>query len=138
MTEEGRNRPVFFPSMYEVVHKLASRLNVVAIKCDPWQTNELVDRLRESIGGNIGVMSMSQPEQFKRARFAKAMCYSGMISFLPCPERDKEWRRLQLLGGTKIDHPSGAGEGKDIFDTEAGCIWEASVANCSRISVDFV
>ena len=76
----------------------------------------------------------SAPEQFKRARLVKRLLYSNLLTLLPNEKRDSEWRRLQRHG-ERIDHPSGPGESKDLFDAEAVAIYLAAVWKCGTMEV---
>jgi hypothetical protein len=121
----NHNRSVFFPAIRAIVSELIVGLPVQASRFDPWQTAEMTMALREDPGGDVEEISFSQPEQFKRAKLAKAMLYAGLLHFLPNERRDREWKRLQRINGTKIDHPDGPNEGKDMYDVEAVCIFMA-------------
>lgn len=104
------NRPVYFPGIQTLCQELIQRLNVRQTRLDPWNTAQITQNLIESTGGDIDKISFSAPDQYRRARLVKAMLYAGKITLLPNEARDREWKRLQRVGGNKVDHPKGVGE----------------------------
>lgn len=132
------NKLVHFPGVQQVCKELIQGLGIQAARFDPWQTYEVTQGLLQSTGIDVGEILYSRPEQYKRARWAKKMLYGGLIHFLPCEERDREWRQLQDQNRVAIDHPKEPGASKDLFDAESACIWTASSFLDQRITISFV
>lgn len=129
------NRVVSFLAVQDVCLDLMNGLQVYSARFDTWQTVQLREMMNRIACGDVDEISMSNTEQYRRARLAKMLLYENLLVLLPNPERDIEWRRLQLVNGTKIDHPQGGS--KDYYDCEAIGIWQAATYKDSRLNVLF-
>jgi hypothetical protein len=125
--------PVHFPSMQTLCRELIGALSITTTRFDPWQTIEMTQGLLSNPGGDIGEISYSNPEQYKRAKLAKAVLHAGLWHSLPNKARDTEWKELQRMNGNKIDHPVGGS--KDLYDVEAVCIWLAASHKMGQASL---
>lgn len=129
------NRPIYMPGVQTLCQDIITGFGVTSARFDPWQTAQLTDGLKQTTGGDIDEISFSNPEQYRRAKLVKTLLYNGLLTLLPNVRRDRQWRRLQLVGANKVDHP--AGEAKDLFDAESVAIWAAATNSCGQLSVDW-
>ena len=133
---EGQvNRTVYFPGMLDLCKDLINGLGIYSGRFDPWQTTYITQSLKSVGTGDFDEIKFGRLDQYRRASLVKMMLYNGMLVLLPNEHRDREWRRLQRLGGNKIDHPEGtaAQESKDLFDAEATVVWQACCYRDSKI-----
>jgi len=129
------NRPVYFPGVRTLCQGLIEGLGIRKARFDPWNTAEITQGLIEATGRDVDQISFSGPDQYRRARLVKAMLYASRITLLPDAARDTEWKRLQRVGGSKVDHPKGVDGSKDLFDAEAVAIWCAATSKCNNLEV---
>lgn len=149
-------RPVDLGGFETVCRTLIERLRVKKALFDPWQMVSVAQALQGCGGCVVETASFSAAEQFRRARFLRALVYSDYLWLLDQREpdfdwvpgqrlgptdqtgftgerrRDVEWRRLEQKG-TKIDHPPRGS--KDIFDAESMAVWAAGTHFDSRLDV---
>jgi hypothetical protein len=130
------DRPVDMVGAGELVERLVRELGIVKARLDPHQTQSLSQSVLRNTGADIGEISFSNPEQYRRGRLVKALLYASKLSLLPNDVRDKEWRQLQLVNASKLDHP--AIGSKDIWDSESVAIWCAATTKCSGLESMFI
>lgn len=124
-------------AMEELILGLMTALRPVKTRLDPWQTAQMTQGLANKTGMDIAEILFSNPLQYKRARLFKALLYANMLSFLPNERAERETRRLQRKSDTRIDHPDGAGESKDMYDVRAICVWEAAIYGNAELAIHF-
>jgi hypothetical protein len=115
----GPKTPVHFPSMEAFAHEVLVGLKCQFMRCDPWQTVQMIQGLRSNTGKDVQKMSQSAPDQFQRARLAKTLLNHRMLTFRPHEKRDLEWKR-RIRKKTSVNHP--AGGSKDLYDAESMAI----------------
>ena len=124
-------------AMEELILGLMMALRPVKTRLDPWQTAQMTQGLANKTGMDISEILFSNPLQYKRARLFKALLYANMLSFLPNERAERETRRLQRKSETRIDHPDGAGESKDMYDVRAINVWEAAIYGNAELAIHF-
>ena len=136
-TRQGEvNRVVYLPGIQQLAIDLTKALGIRSARFDPHAAQQLVQTLQSGSECDAGEISFSNTEQLRRGRLVKAMLYAGKITLLPNKGRDREWKRLQLVGAGKIDHPEG-GE-KDVWDAESVAIWQAATSSNSQLAISFI
>lgn len=136
-TRQGEdNRVVYLPGIQQLVIDLVKTLGIRSAYFDPHAAQQLVQTLQSGSECDAGEISFSNTEQLRRGRLVKAMLYAGKIDLMPNLARDREWKRLQLVGAGKLDHPEG-GE-KDVWDAESVAIWQAATSSNSALALSFL
>lgn len=133
------NRPVDFVHLMEFLPKLVSELDIKRARFDPWQTITITQQIVAETSIDAAEISFSNPEQVRRGTLYKTMLYAGLLDLLPNARRDREVRRLQLVG-SKLDHPkptAATQEGKDAYDAESVAVWAAATYHCSELEISW-
>lgn len=116
-----RGTPVYFPDVERVILELlAAGYRILGVSFDRWNSAESIQRL-QSTGVHAEAMTFTQPQQLEIYEHLKTLVYNERIT-MPAKgpaiaTLNRELRRLQLLRGSKIDHPQG--DSKDLADAVA-------------------
>lgn len=113
--------PVFFPDVERVIFALrAAGWRILGVSFDRWNSAETIQRLGAA-GLYAEALTFSNPEQLAMFEALKALIYTDAACLPargPAVERLRhELDRLQLIRGSKVDHPPG--ESKDLADAVA-------------------
>lgn len=119
--------PVLLQDVERVIHALRDAgFRLLGCSFDRWNSAESIQRLGAA-GIYAEAMTFSNPEQLQMFNHLKTLAYTEVLTLPregPAVERlRRELRRLQLLRGSKVDHPSG--ESKDLADAVAAACWRA-------------
>lgn len=140
-----RDQPVDFLAVQAVAEALIQHLGIRKARFDPWSTPQLQQHLVQATGADVGEISFSNPEQYRRARMAKLLVYQRRLSLLDGAAcglatvngevvRDREWRQIQRKGNS-VDHPENGS--KDVWDAETVAIWLAVTHKCSELEISW-
>ena len=131
-----KDRTVDFVSAKQAIIDLINGLGGAQCRLDPALIASMIHELQETTHADVDKISFSLPEQYIRAQLVHRLLNAGGIALIPgdsepYKKRDTEWRKLQLIGTRKIDHPPNGS--KDLWDAESVAIWLAVNSACADI-----
>lgn len=111
---------VSFANVEEIIKTLTKSFYVSKVVYDQWQSVESIQRLFSQ-----GVYTQKMGASLEMYDILKILIYSGMIEFPKNDDLVTELRQLNLVRGSKIDHPvSGSKDIADAVCRVAYCIYE--------------
>lgn len=120
---------IYFSQIREKIYDLDKRgFKIDGITFDGWQSIDSIQQLRER-GFECGVLSVDKDTAAYDT--LKGLVYEDRLKTYLYPPFFEEMRRLELINGTKIDHPPHGGS-KDVADAVAGAVY-STVANIGAL-----
>jgi len=120
---------IYFSDIREMIFKLRElEFRIAGITFDGWQSIDSIQILKEK-GFNCEVLSVDRDTSAYDTM--KEKIYAGKLKCYRYEPFLQELRRLELVKGTKVDHPPHGGS-KDVADAVAGAVY-AAVANAGKL-----
>lgn len=122
------NQPIYLPDVERVIRDIYQHRPVALVSADHHGAGaETLQRLR-GLGLRTEVVYFSNRQQLAMYELVRQLLHLKRL-VLPGDspwygDLVKELSRLQLVRNTRIDHPPGAGESKDLADAVAGAVWQ--------------
>lgn len=111
---------IMFSDIREIILELQNRgFNIAILTYDGWQSIDSIQILR-SKGINCDVLSVDKDT--RAYDILKGKIYEGKFKCYRYEPFLEEVRRLELVNGTKVDHPPRGGS-KDVADAVAGAVY---------------
>ena len=110
--------PIDYINVEETVIKLFRDYfpNSRSLHFDKYNTEGIKQKLLDIGIYDCDTLSFNNPQQMMYGRLTRHLIWNNAIEYPDNKLLMREMRRLLLLNNSKIDHPNGAGESKDIWD----------------------
>jgi hypothetical protein len=126
----GMQKEIIFEDVRRIVYSLRDRgFNIKLVTFDGFQSADSIQILRSN-GINADVLSVDKDTRAYET--LKELLHTGRIDFYYYEPFVKEYKRLELVKGKKVDHPPGGS--KDVTDAVAGVCYNV----CSQKTSGFL
>jgi len=126
--EPQDGKPVDILNVKDTIIMLSTCFNLKSVTFDRWNSATTIQELIVN-GIKAEDMTFSRGQQLEIYRNLRALVYNNLIHWPSNQVLCEELAKLQLINGTKVDHPVDGS--KDLADAVAGCAWK-----CSEIKND--
>jgi len=119
-----KNKPIDYVNVEEVITSLLGDhfYNSRSLHFDKYNTESIKQKLLDIGIYDCETLTFSNPQQVAYGRLVRHLIWNNAIEYPDNPRMMREMKRLLLLNNSKLDHPNGAGESKDIWDALIICV----------------
>lgn len=114
--DRAKKHLVSFDNVKDYIQQLATRLNLIGVWFDQWQSISLREGLAKA-----AIPAFEYTLDYSDYKTLKEMLYTRRLLLMPFEPQVQELKHL-IDKGTRIDHPPGGRPGKDFTDTICGAI----------------
>ena len=119
-----KNKPIDYQNVEDIITSLLGDhfYNSRSLHFDKFNTESIKQKLLDIGIYDCETLTFSNPQQLAYGRLTRHLIWNNAIEYPDNPLLQREMKRLLLLNNTKLDHPAGTGESKDIWDALIICV----------------
>lgn len=123
-----------FSDIRQIIYTLQDRgFNIAKVTYDGWQSIDSIQILKVR---GINAETLSIDRDLKAYDTMKEMIHTKRFNCFNFAPLTKEYKRLELVKGKKVDHPNNGS--KDVSDAVAGVCFNIAEASGGGLTLDFI
>ncbi|MFC1785569.1 hypothetical protein ACFL0J_08090 [Candidatus Neomarinimicrobiota bacterium] len=120
-----KGMPIDYQNVEDIIIDLLSNSfpNSRSLHFDKWNTESIRQKLLDVGISDCETLAFNNPQQVLYGRVIRHLVWQNGIEYLHNDTLLREMNKLMLLNNSKLDHPDGNNQSKDIWDAVSICVY---------------